>query len=101
MTDSVFSTPKPNRWRDLGILLAPLVLVAGVIAVFLGTDGAGLQVDPVVPIESVQVDRPLLRPGEVELTIRNTSPEEIQIAQININDAIWDFQISKNPIPRS
>ena len=33
--------------------------------------------------------------------MRNTSPQEIRIAQININDAMWPFKISPRPlIPR-
>lgn len=89
-----------QQGKRLLLILLPLVLVAAVIALFLGTDGAGLKVEPVVPNETLQVGRPVLKTGEIELKVRNTSPEEVNIAQININDAIWPFTISQNPIPR-
>jgi len=84
----------------LVLLLVPLVLLAGVIALFALTDGAGLNVEPAVPIETVQFERTVLKPGEIELHLRNTSPEDVSIAQVNIGDAIWPFTISADPIPR-
>ena len=84
----------------LVLLLVPFVLLAGVIALFALTDGAGLNVEPAVPIETVQFERTVLKPGEIELHLRNTSPEDVSIAQVNIGDAIWPFTISDNPIPR-
>lgn len=93
-------TDSPRKGKRLLLILLPLVLVGGVIALFLGTDGAGLKVEPVVPAETLQVGRSVLTSGEIELTVRNTSPEAVSIAQININDAIWPFTMSQNPIPR-
>jgi len=72
----------------------PLVLLAAVILLFVRTDGAGLNVTPAAPIETVQFGRTILRPGEIELHLRNTSPEAITLAQVNINDAIWPYTVS-------
>jgi len=85
----------------IAALLVPLVLLAAVILLFVRTDGAGLNVAPAAPIETVQFGRTILRPGEIELHLRNTSPEAITVAQVNINDAIWVYTISPSPrIPR-
>jgi len=85
----------------IAALLVPLVLLAAVILLFVRTDGAGLNVAPAAPIETVQFGRTILRPGEIELHLRNTSPEAITLAQVNINDAIWPYTISPSPrIPR-
>ena len=82
-------------------VLVPLILLVAVILLFVRTDGAGLNVAPAAPIETVQFGRTILRPGEIELHIRNTSPEAITLAQVNINDAIWPYTISPSPgIPR-
>jgi zinc transporter, ZIP family len=91
------ATPAPSKKSNLNalVLLAiPLVLLAGVIALFVLTKGAGLNVTPAAPIETLQFKRTILRPGQIELHLRNTSPQEISIAQININDAIWPYSIS-------
>jgi ZIP family zinc transporter len=90
-------TPAPSKKSNLNalvLLVVPLVLLAGVIALFVFTKGAGLNVTPAAPIETLQFERTILRPGQIELHLRNTSPQEISIAQININDATWPYTIS-------
>jgi len=95
------ATGKSSRLRTIVALVIPLILLAAVIAVFVRTNGAGLNVTPPAPIETVQFGRTILRPGEIELHLRNTSPEAITLAQVNINDAIWPYTISPSPtIPR-
>lgn len=85
----------------IAALLVPIILLAAVIVLFVRTDGAGLNVAPAAPIETVQFGRTILRDGEIEVHLRNTSPEAITVAQVNINDAIWPFTISPSPrIPR-
>ena len=91
------ATPVPSKKSFLSglvLLLVPLLLLAGVIALFVFTKGAGLNVTPAAPIESLQFERTILGPGRIELHLRNTSPQEITIAQININDATWPYTIS-------
>jgi zinc transporter ZupT len=87
--------------RTLLLFLIPIVLLAGVIALFLFTSGAGLNVEPVAPIESLVFERTVLRPGEIELRVRNTSPQEIALSTLIINDAIWPFTVAPaGAIPR-
>lgn len=99
------TTGKPiatsSSGRMLALFLGPLVLLAAVIALFWFTDGAGLQRDPAAPVETVQFQRTVLKPGEINLHLRNTSPEAITISAVNINDAIWPFTVSPDrTIPR-
>ncbi|MBA3466421.1 MAG: metal transporter [Gemmatimonadaceae bacterium] len=89
------------RLRTIAAVLIPLVLLAAVIVLFVRTNGAGLNVAPAAPIETVQFGRTILRPGEIELHLRNTSPQPITLAQVNINDAIWPYSVTPSPaIPR-
>jgi zinc transporter, ZIP family len=92
---------KGPRLRTAVAVLIPLILLVGVIVLFVRTNGAGLNVTPPAPIETVQFGRTILRPGEIELHLRNTSPEAVTLAQVNINDAIWPYTVSPSPtIPR-
>jgi zinc transporter, ZIP family len=102
MTTGVTAVPsKKSSLNTLVLFLVPVLLLAGVIVLFVFTRGAGLNVTPAVPIESVQFERTILRSGQIELRLRNTSPQEIRIAQININEATWPYTISPGPkIPR-
>jgi zinc transporter ZupT len=89
------------RLKTLARVLAPLLLLSGVIALFVFTRGAGLNVAPAVPIETVQFGRTILQPGRIELHVRNTSPQPITIAQVTINEAVWPYAVSPSAtIPR-
>jgi zinc transporter ZupT len=99
------STPKPASQPPVGVklllyIIAPIVLLLGIIGIFVATDGAGLNVEPAAPIETLAFERTVLKPGKIELHVRNTSAEAITISQININDAIWPYAISDAEIPR-
>src|SRR4030095_4001889 len=99
------ANPPPPQTRSLGktlgLFVIPLVLLAGVIALFLYTSGAGLQVEPAAPIEALTFERTILRPGEFEFQVRNTGPQELTLAQVIINDSVWQFQAEpSNTIPR-
>ena len=45
--------PKNSKLNTLVFLLIPALLLAGVIALFVYTKGAGLNVTPAAPIESL------------------------------------------------
>ena len=87
--------------KTLLLFVIPIILLAGVIALFQFTSGAGLNVEPAAPIESLQFERTILRPGEIVFYVRNTSPQEITLAQVAINDAVWPFTTTPgNVLPR-
>jgi zinc transporter, ZIP family len=96
------STPQTTSLgRTIGLMLVPVILLVGVIALFLYTNGAGLQVEPAAPIEALTFERTILRPGEFEFHVRNTGPEPLTLSQVIINDSVWQFQASPSPtIPR-
>jgi zinc transporter, ZIP family len=87
--------------KTIFLFLIPVILLVGVIALFVFTNGAGLNVEPAAPIEAVQFDRTVLRPGIIELHLRNTSPQDITLSQVIINDAIWPYTVEPGPtLPR-
>ena len=94
-------TPRKGPWNTAALFLLPLVLLAAVIAVFLATGGAGLKAEPAAPVESLVFERTVLKPDLIELTVRNTSPQALTVAQIAIRDAFVPFSIHPGPsIPR-
>ena len=87
--------------RTLGLFLVPVLLLAGVIALFLFTNGAGLNVAPAAPIEGLSFERILFRPGEIEVQLRNTGPEPLVLAQLVVNEAVWPFTVEPDQtVPR-
>lgn len=98
---SIESKTPRGLGKTLLLFSLPLLLLLAVILVFLGTDGAGLKVAPAAPIESIVFERTILRPNLIEVHVRNTSPQEIAIAQVDVRDAFVPFtQRPENPIPR-
>lgn len=91
------TTPEPTTQRfdirTLGLLLIPIILLAGVIALFLST-GGGLSFESAAPIENLSIERYDLKPSEVTLHIRNTGPAPLKIATVIINDAVMPFTVS-------
>jgi zinc transporter, ZIP family len=101
MTQST-SEPTTNRFtfRTLVLFLIPIILLAGVIALFLST-GGGLKLESPAPVEDLSIERYELEPNEITLHVRNTGPDQITIASVVINDAIMPFDVSPSvDIPR-
>jgi zinc transporter ZupT len=75
--------------------LIPLALIAAAIGAFalLGGPGLGERTGP--PVEEVVVERTTLRPGEIELTLRNDGPDPVDLAQVAVNDAYAPFSASE------
>ncbi|MFT3895807.1 MAG: hypothetical protein QM730_29665 [Anaerolineales bacterium] len=98
------STSQPTKKRfglqSLGLLLIPIILLAGVIALFL-TTGGGLDLDSAAPVENLTIERYTLAPNEITLHIRNTGPAPLTVASVIINDAVMPFTVSPNAeVPR-
>jgi len=94
MTQQPTQTPR-FTFRTFILLLLPILLLAGVIALFLST-GGGLDLDSAAPVEGLDVERYNLTKNMIELHVRNTGPEEINVAQVVVNEAIMPFTITPN-----
>ena len=78
--------------------VAPLLLIAAAIAVFAALGGPGLGDRNGVPVEKLAVERTVLRPGVIEVTVRNDGPDAVTIAQAQVNDAFVAFTGPGGPI---
>ncbi len=52
------------------------------------------------PVEALSVERAVLLPGVIEVTVRNTGPDAVQVAQVFVNDAFVDVVGGVDPIDR-
>jgi len=99
--DTGTNESRRNPVATLLLAALPMALLAGVILLFLETGGAGLNVEPAAPQETLVFERQVLTPGLIELHVRNTSPREITIAQVDVRDAFVPFRVNPAPaIPR-
>jgi zinc transporter, ZIP family len=96
------SQPTKNRFtfRTFILLLIPIILLAGVIALFLYT-GGGLRLESPAPVENLDVEKYVLERNLIHLYVRNTGPDELTIASVIINEAVMPFQVTPSPsLPR-
>jgi zinc transporter, ZIP family len=91
------STTSRFTFRTLILLLIPIILLAGVIALFLYT-GGGLSFESPAPLENLVVENYVLRRNNIELFVRNTGPEELTIASVIINEAVMPYTVKPSPI---
>jgi hypothetical protein len=85
------------RWL-LGLL--PLLLIAVAIGAFAGLGGPGLGTRAGPPAEELAVERTVLEPGRIELTLRNDGPDAVRVVQVQVNDAFVGFSGAEKPIGR-
>ncbi|MDX5961995.1 hypothetical protein SIM91_01345 [Rhodococcus opacus] len=50
------------------------------------------------PIEQLAVEHTELVPGYIEVTVRNTGPDPVQVAQVFVNDSYVDLTGGEQPI---
>ena len=69
----------------------PLALIAAAIGAFALLGGPGLGERSGPPVEELTVERTELRPGTIELTLRNDGPDPVEVAQVAVNDGFAPF----------
>jgi zinc transporter ZupT len=74
--------------------LVPLLLIAAAIGIFAALGGPGLGDRTGPPVEELAVERTVLRPGTIELTVRNDGPDPVSVAQVAVNDGFAPFSAS-------
>jgi zinc transporter, ZIP family len=82
----------------LGGGVALLIAAVLVILAVAGGDSLPERLGP--PVEELAVERTELSPNRIDLTVRNTGPDEVTVAQAFVNDAFVDFSGADEPIGR-
>jgi zinc transporter ZupT len=80
--------------------LVPLALIALAVGLFAALDGPGLGERSGPPLENLTVERTTLHPGTIELTVRNDGPDEVEIAQVIVNDSYVNFDVGDDKLDR-
>ena len=96
------STPSRSSARLPAWLLglAAVLLVGGALAGLALLAGPTLPDRNGPPVEQLAVERTVLAPGAIALTLRNTGPDPVQVAQVFVNDAYVDVSGGTRPIGR-
>ena len=78
-----------RRWL---LALLPLVLLGGLLLLIARSGPAdALRGDGYPPVERVTFQRVTLEPGVIVATLLNDGPDEVAVAQVQVDDAFWTF----------
>jgi ZIP family zinc transporter len=91
---------QPHRLPVWALGVLPLLLVAAAIGAFAALGGPGLGDRRGPPAEELAVEKAVLKPGTIELTVRNDGPDTVRIAQVQVNDAYAQFTGAAEPVRR-
>jgi len=80
--------------------IVPLILIAAALGLFAALGDPGLSKRDTPPVENLAVERTELRPGKIDLTVRNDGPDSVRIAQVIVNDGFTDFSIDDPELGR-
>ena len=94
------TAPRRTQRRPAWLVaLAPLVVLAAAIGLFVALDAPGLDRRG-VPQEELTVERTVLRPGEIRLHVRNDGADPVRVRQVLVNDAFVGFSQPREELGR-
>ena len=85
--------PMARVWT---LAILPLVLLAGLLYLLIRSGTAVIQPEGAPPVERLVIDRAVLGPGGIQLSVLNDGPDPVTIAQVTVDDAYWAFTASEN-----
>lgn len=89
-----------GRARGWVLAIAAVLALAAALFVVGVLGGQTLPQRSGPPIETLAVERAALSPGTIELTLRNTGPDPVQVGQVAVNDSFVGFTGGEEPIGR-
>ncbi|MCQ6557454.1 ZIP family metal transporter [Paenibacillus mendelii] len=88
--------PKPNKRMVWLWGIAPLLLLA-VVILLISNVGTGVKDQQAAPIEVLNIERIVLQDDGFQVTVLNSGPKEVEIAQVVVDDAFWNAEFDPGP----
>jgi zinc transporter ZupT len=90
------AAPRVPAWV---VGLFPLAVLGVAIGLFVALGAPGLERNG-VPVEELSFERTVLKPGEIQLHVRNDGPDPVEIRQVTVNDAFSNFSQTDEKLGR-
>lgn len=75
-------------------VLLPIVLLAGLIILFINTNPIRVHTAALPPVENLNIQRVIVTDTGFELSVTNAGPDPVEISQVFVDDAYWQYAIS-------
>ena len=96
MTHNVATESAPTA-RVWIFAILPVVLLAGLLVLLMRSGATGVvQQEGVPPVERLVIERAILSPAGIQLSVLNDGPDAVTIAQVTVDDAYWAFTAVDN-----
>jgi zinc transporter ZupT len=83
------------------LALVPLVILAALLVVIVRSRPAdAVRAANAPPIERLTFQRVTLEPGAIVATVLNDGPDDVAIAQVQVDDAFWTFTTDRGQVLR-
>ncbi|HVS15138.1 MAG TPA: metal transporter [Thermoanaerobaculia bacterium] len=79
--------------RFVWTVVAPLLLLGVLLAVFLVTDPTRAIRGDAPPVEALVFERVTLGPAGIEAVVLNDGPDPVTVAQVQVDEAYWAFEM--------
>ncbi|MBI3003349.1 MAG: ZIP family metal transporter [candidate division NC10 bacterium] len=81
------------------LFLVPLLVLGAVVVLFLVQEEALVGPSPVPPdaLQRLEVERVTFEPGLIRVAVRNSGPGEVTVAQVLVDEALWQFAAEPGP----
>ncbi|MCH8277133.1 MAG: metal transporter [Bacteroidetes bacterium] len=87
-------TSSRTRVLSKGLLLVlPIMVLTAAILLFISADPLRTLTGSQPPVEELAIERTILNDEGIELHIVNGGPEPVTIAQVQVDEAFWTFEI--------
>src|SRR3989344_2967420 len=87
---------KQSKVKFWSRALLPLILLGILLLMFIQFGPLGVFKSTVVPIENIFIQRIIFSPEHISLELFNDGPEPVTIAQVLVNDAYWQFEMTQS-----
>ena len=94
------AAPRPRYAPGAARIWATAATVAAALVALVLVGGRSLPERLGPPVEELAVVGTVLRPGVIELDLRNAGPDPVQVAQVFVNDTFVDLTGGTRPIGR-
>ena len=91
---------RDSESRTWPAAVLPIALLGLLVLLFALLGAPGLDDRRGPPVEELAVERTELRPGEIELSVRNPGPDPVTVAQVAVNEQFVDFDTDGDTIGR-
>ncbi|NDI36253.1 ZIP family metal transporter [Chengkuizengella sediminis] len=81
--------PKDSKLKWIGFGLIPIILLICIVTL-IALFGTGIKNESVAPIEILNVEKITITDAGFEVKIFNSGPEQIEIAQVLVDDSFWN-----------